>query len=202
MSPSSDGARAAKQVEGLYSFSWAGEDGDAPRKPALAKLRARLNTGIARSVAMLPDGFLESALVKRVILKSLPYVLRLRFHRSLATTVTGSDFTTRSALGLVFSNSDRIRFLVDIQDRRCRVSKIPNEQVPALAEAGLDMPMPKLMRMFVGAEIHPALLIDNGDIRIWGDVFVIARLIPMFSIPPRSLLSGDDLTARSSGRPQ
>lgn len=192
-----DRMRAVEHVEGLYRFAWAGEDESTPGRRRFAGLNTAVSAAVARAVAKLPDGFLESGPVSSVIMTALPSVLRLRFHSRLATTVTGVDFSTRSAVGFVFADGQCVRFLVDVQGRRCRVAKIPNDQVAARAEAGMDMPMPKLLRMFVGADIHPALLIDNGDIEIWGDVFVVARLIPIFGIPPRSLLPGGGMPTRS-----
>ncbi|MGW5644628.1 hypothetical protein ACWEV3_12445 [Saccharopolyspora sp. NPDC003752] len=190
MSPGSDAERAADQAVGLYRFNWPTAGGAATSRSRRAKLREELETAIARSVAALPDGVLEARGVKWVILKSLPHVLRLRFRRRAATTVCGSDFTTKAALGVVLANGDRVHYLIEIRDRRCRVSTIPKEQVAGRAEVGFEMRLPRLMKFVVGADIHPALMVANGVLGLWGDIFVVARLIPIFGIPTRSLLHG------------
>lgn len=190
MSGNSAGGRTVIPAESMYSFRWP-VDGSNHRTWS-RRLKAAVDAAVARSVAGLSDDFLDSPMVTRMILTFLPYVMRLKFHRSAAKTVAGGDLTATVAVGLILANGDRRFFLVRVRNRRCRISPADWDQVQRDADSCFISRLPAIIRMEVGATTHPALLVAMGAAEIRGDVFLSARLAPLFGMPTRSLLEVDE----------
>lgn len=180
---------------GRYRFRWADENDPQPGPSRFAELKRKAETVFAKLLARCPDRVLDSVVVRWTVMTTLPVILRLCCRPGATYTLSGSEMDRKVAVVAVYADGSEAALLVHIRRRRVAVSSIPVEQVPKRADSAIIMRFPVLLRMFFGADMHPALLISNGDIKLWGDLFITARLIPILGIPTRSLLS-DNRTQR------
>ncbi|QUQ72501.1 hypothetical protein [Kutzneria sp. CA-103260] len=173
-------------AERIYGFRWS-EDGS-NRRSWSRTLKAAIGVALARAVARVPDEFVDSPVVTRIVLAFLPYVMRLKFHRSAAKTLAGAKLTVTLGMGLTLADGDRRYFLVRVRGRRCAIRAADRDQVVRQAVSCFTSRLPTVLRMTMGASTHPALLIADGAAELSGDVFFSARLAALFGMPSRSLL--------------
>lgn len=173
----------------VYGFRWSDEMVPTRRTSRLATLRNSVNTVIARALARVPDRVLDSSAVAFVVTYTLPTILRMNFRASASTALCGRWLDGTIAVVAVLADGRRAVFLIRAVQGRGTISRLRGEDFESCADSAIVMRLPTVLRMFFGADLHPALLIASGKTTLWGNVFLTARLIPMLGIPTRSLLS-------------
>jgi SCP-2 sterol transfer family protein len=142
----------------------------------------RLERRMARFVAGLSDasmGRLERGLPRRIILLSMPLAMRLRFKRKLARGAHGViEFRWLEPDGEISRYME-----VRIDDGRCAIRRVQSERPTSTMSVGVA----DLLRMVLGAVATPTL-IDEGRMRLNGDLFMILRMSEIFGMPAEPLV--------------
>ncbi len=109
----------------------------------------------------------------------MPLVMRLRFKRKLARDVEGVvEFRWLQPHG------DVPRFMeIRVSDGRCRIRHVQSDRPTAVMSVGVA----DLIRMGAGAVATPTL-IDEGRMRLNGDMFMIMRIPELFGLPTEPLV--------------
>jgi putative sterol carrier protein len=149
-----------------------GAGATAPRPP-------RVRAAIARLVARLSDGqlrWLEWALIRWLVIRSVAPALRLLFKPSIAEDVDGVI-----ELRLKRPRGGPPEYIeIDIRGRTCLVRRAPSRWPTAT----LTITLADMLRIATGAVGVPPV-VQAGRVRFSGDVFLIMRFPELFRLPKR-----------------
>lgn len=154
----------------------------APARAREEVSRPWLQRRLARFIASLSDeqlGRFERGLLRGVVLRTVPIVLRLRFKGDLVRDLQATiEFRWMDPRG------GRPQYLeVSLSEGRCATRRGPSGRPTAVMSVGIA----DLIRMGVGAAATP-MLIYEGRMRLNGDAFLIMQIPTLFGLPTEPLV--------------